>query len=179
MDPFNNLSATAYTANGTNYTILSTTQFRADGGSWSNQLASGADLSEASLEALLVQWSQQMVNQRGFKVAIMPKVLMVGPSDRFVGLRLLNSIQRPFTADNDPNTFKDLGLQLLVMPHLTDDGRWFLLADKKETGLMWWNRRPISMQRETDGLATGNLVIMGSYRSSYGVSHVTGIAGSP
>lgn len=171
VDVFNQATTlTQYTAGGTNFPLLSTVHFRADGGTWSNQLASGADLSIESLEALLNQWSSGMVDQRGRKLAIMPKRLVVGTSDRFNALRIVNSVQRPFTADNDVNTIKALGLEVIVLTHMTDDGRWFLLADIEETGLMWWNRRPISLQRETDGNATGNLVLMASYRESHGAS---------
>lgn len=179
MDLFNNAgTATVYTAGGTNYPLLSATQFRADGGTWSNMLSSGADLTIESLEALLNQWSSGMVDQRGRKLAVQPVRLVVGTDDRFNAQRIVNSIQRPFTADNDPNTIKALDLQVLVMTHMTNDGRWFLLAEKKQTALLWFNRRPISLQRETDGLATGNLVLTGSYRESHGASHVSGIAGS-
>lgn len=179
MDLFNNAGTdTVYTANGTNYTLLSTTQFRADGGTWSNKLSSGADLTIESLEALLNQWSSGMLDQRGRKLAIQPTRLVVGTDDRFNALRIVNAIQRPFTADNDPNTIRALNLEVLVMTHMTNDGRWFLLAPKEETALLWFNRRPISLQRESDGLATGNLVITGSYRESHGATHVSGIAGS-
>lgn len=179
MDLFNNAgTATVYTAGGSNFTLLSTAQFRADGGTWSNQLASNADLTIESLEALLNQWSSGMLDQRGRKLAIQPTRLVVGTDDRFNALRIVNAIQRPFTADNDPNTIRALNLEVLVMTHMTNDGRWFLLAPKEETAILWFNRRPISLQRESDGLATGNLVITGSYRESHGATHVTGIAGS-
>jgi phage major head subunit gpT-like protein len=179
MDLFNNAgTAVQYTANGTGYPLLSQVHFRADGGTWSNQLSSGADLSIESLEALLNQWSSGMVDQRGRKLAIQPVRLVVGTDDRFNAQRIVNSIQRPFTADNDPNTIRALDLQVIVMTHMTNDGRWFLMADKKETAVLWFNRRPISLQRETDGLATGNLVLTGSYRESHGITHPTGVAGS-
>lgn len=137
MSTFNNLSATAYTAGGSNFTLLSTAQYRVDDGTWSNKLASGADLSIESLELLLTQWRTGMLDLRGRKIATEPRVLMVGPTDRWVAERIVNSTQRPFTANNDTNTIRSLGLQVAVMTHMNDDGRWFLLGEKEQTGLQW------------------------------------------
>lgn len=138
MKTFNNLGATAYTAGGSNFTLLSTGQFRNDDGTWSNKLASQSDLSIESLELLLTQWRTGMLDLRGRKIATEPKVLMVGPTDRWVAERIVNSTQRPFTANNDTNQpIRNLGLQVFVSTHLTDDGRWFLLGEKEMTGLNW------------------------------------------
>jgi phage major head subunit gpT-like protein len=158
MGTFNNLGATAYTANATAFPLLSTAQYRIDDGTWSNKLASGADLSIESLELALSQWRTGMVDLRGRKLATEPRVLMVGPSDRWVAERIVNSTQRPFTANNDDNVVRNLGLDVLVMTHLTDDGRWFLLGEKEMTGLNWFNRRNIQMQRQTAGDGSNNIV---------------------
>jgi phage major head subunit gpT-like protein len=178
MDLFNSLSATAYTAGGTNYTLLSTTQHRADGGTWSNRPTVAADLSIESLEALLTQWRTSMVDNRGRKIAPLPKVLMVGPSDEHIARRIVESDKRPFTADNDTNTIQKYGLRVQVMDHLTDDGRWFLLADKRDTGLVWNSRAPLSM-RKRDDPRTGNLMFISRFRASWGTVHVYGLMGSP
>ena len=172
MTTFNNLSATAYTAAGSNFTLLSTAQYRTDDGTWSNKLASGADLSIESLELLLTQWRTGMLDLRGRKIATEPKVLMVGPTDRWVAERIVNSTQRPFTSNNDTNTIRSLGLQVAVMTHMTDDGRWFLLGEKEQTGLQWFDRVPISMQRQTAGDGSGNMIMISRARWSSGVSHV-------
>lgn len=116
MTTFNNLSAVAYTANsGATFPLLSTAQYRIDDGSWSNKLASGADLSIESLELLLTQWRTQMVDLRGRKIATEPKLLVVGPTDRWIAERIVNSTQRPMTGNNDTNPIKSLGLQVAVM----------------------------------------------------------------
>lgn len=177
-DTFNNSSATQYTAGGTNYPFLSTSHYRQDGGTWSNKLSSGADLSPESLEAALTQWRTGMVDQRGNKQMIPVKWLVVGPSDEWIAKRILMSTQRSFTADNDINPVKDLNLQLKVLTHMTDDGRWYLGADKPNHALMWFNRRPVTLETETDGSGTGNKIMVGTYRISFGASHPTGWFGS-
>lgn len=177
-DLFNNLSDTVYSAGGSNYTLLSTAHYRIDGGTWGNRPTTAVDLSQESLEAAVQAWTTTMLDQRGRKLDIEPAVLMVGPSDRFLAQRLINSIQRPFSADNDINPLKGIGLRIHVAPHLTDDGRWFLLAPKEQTGLVWFKRVATQMKRYPDP-ATGNERFVSRYRESHGTPHPTGIYGSP
>jgi hypothetical protein len=82
------------------------------------------------------------------------------------------------SADNDVNVLRDEGLEVFVATHLTDDGRWYLIADPADTSLTWFNRRPVTMDRETDGTGSGNYITVASYRASSGVTGPTGIFGS-
>ena len=179
MDLFNSLSATVYSAGGSNYTLLSTSHFRIDGGTWSNRPSVAADLSLESLELALASWRTGMVDQRGRKIGIRPKILLVGPSDESVAKRIVYSTQRPFGNDNDPNVYiKEHNLQVMVSDYITDDGRWFLLADKRNTGLCYNMRVNKEMERRDD-TRTGNMLMVGRYRESHGASHVHGVYGSP
>jgi hypothetical protein len=179
FDFWNNLSATVYVAGGTNYGLLSTTHFRADGGTWSNRPAVATDLGLESLETFLTSWRTGMVDQRGRKVTIRPEILMVGPSDEWTAHRLLESDKRPFSADNDVNAVKERRrLQIFVADFMTDDSRWFLLANKRMTGLRY-NLRAKREMRRRDDPRTGNLLMVGRYRESHGASHVYGIYGTP
>jgi len=179
MAMFNDLAATLYTADGTNYTLLSTTQFRADGGTFQNRPTIAADLSLESLEAAIILWNTDMKDQRGRKINAMPKYLLHGPSDMFMAHRILKATKRPFTSDNDPNSVADLfDIEPLRSNFLTDDGRWFLLADKSKTGMVWFNRRQLRFRQETM-VESGSDLFVGSYRSSSGATHPLGIFGSP
>lgn len=176
---FNSLSDTIYSAGGSNFTLLSTAHFRIDGGTWSNRPTVATDLSIESLETALSAWRTGMVDQRGRKLGIRPRVLMVGPSDEFVAKRILNSDKRPQSADNDPNVVKtERDLEVMVCDYLTDDGRWFLLAEKNQTGLCYNMRVNKEMERRDD-TRTGNMLMVGRYRESHGASHCYGIYGSP
>jgi phage major head subunit gpT-like protein len=179
FDLFNNLSATVYTAGGTAYTLLSTTQFRLDGGVWSNRFTTPTDLSIESYETSLSNWRTNMVDQRGRKLTIRPETLMVGVSDEFNGHRILMTDQRPFSADNDVNAARARrSVELFVADFMTDDTRWFVLANKRYTGLRY-NLRARREMRRRDDPRTGNLLMIGRYRESHGASHVYGIYGSP
>jgi phage major head subunit gpT-like protein len=178
MDLFNNLTATVYSAGGSNFTLLSTSQFRADGGAWSNQLSGGADLSIESLETLLTQWRTGMLDQRGRKMNEPPATLLVGPSDEWIAHRIVMTDKRPESQLNDVNVVKARrNLTVEVSDFMTDDGRWFLLARKERTGLRYNDRRPNTMRRRDDP-RTGNMLMVASYRESHGASPVYGIMGS-
>ncbi len=176
MNLFNNTAATIYSPlEGGNYPLVATNHYRIDGGTWSNKLASGADLTIESLEQGLTQWHTGQLNLRGMKLAIEPMKLLVGPSDRFTADRLVNSIQRPGTANNDVNTQPVRNLEVHVLTHMVDDGRWGLLADKDITGIYWFNKRPITVRRETVGDGSGNMLMTCSARWSSGASHPWGV----
>lgn len=161
MDLFNNLNATVYTAGGTAFTLLSTTHFRVDGGSWSNRPTNPVDLSIESLEAALTQFRVGQLDQRGRKQTIRPTVLMVGPTDEWIAERIVSTPQRPGGNDNDINAVKERRqLQVFVADFMTDDSRWFLLAPKEQTGLVYFDRAPTEMRRRDDP-RSGNLLMIG------------------
>lgn len=179
MSPFNDLSATVYTADGTNYTLLSTSHFRIDGGIWANRPTTAVDLSAESLETALVSWRTGMLDQRGRKTAGPPAVLLVGPSDEFMAHRILMTDKRPGGNDNDVNATKARrDLKIIVSDFMTDDGRWFLLAPKERTGLVYYDRTAKEMKRRDDS-RSGNMLMIGRYREAHGFVHTFGVFGSP
>jgi hypothetical protein len=179
MTLFNSLSATLYTAESTNYTLLSTTHFMAGGGTYQNRPTIAADLSLLSLEAGLILWSTDMKDQRGRKINTLPKYLLHGPSDMFMAVNILKSEKRPFTADNTVNAVTNIfDIEPLRSNFITDDGRWFLLAAKEQTSMVWFNRRKLRFRNETL-VDNGADVVVGSFRASSGATTPLGIFGSP
>jgi len=180
MDLFNSTltSGTVYTAGGTNYSLLSTSHFRADGSTWSNRPTNDLDLSIEALEFAIGHWMVNMVNQRGQILRMPPVLLMVGAADWALAKRLVNSLQRPQGADNDKNVIRDLDLEVLVHPLLTNDGRWLLFGPKRSLGLTYFERyKPNVIQLPVGD--NGNYRAMGFYRESHGASTVSGVWGSP
>jgi phage major head subunit gpT-like protein len=178
MDLFNNLSNTVYVADSTAFTLLSTSHFRVDGGTWSNTFEDPADLSLESLELALTQWRGGMVDQRGRLLTVQPEILMVGRSDEWVADRLLMTEKLPESNRNDRNSVRARrNLRLFVADFMTDDGRWFLLAPKSRTALVYFPRVATQMRRRDDPV-TGNMLMVGRYRESHGASHATGIWGT-
>ena len=111
------------------------------GGTWSNIISTAADISEAALEQAYIDMSA-WTNDRGLKIAVKPKALLIAPANIFDAARILDADGRSGTADNDPNVLKNKSIipQTIVNHYLTDSDAWFILTDVSD-GLKYWERR--------------------------------------
>lgn len=179
MDLFNSYltSGTVYTANSANYSLLSTSHYRADGGTWSNRPANDMDLSIEALEFMVGHWMVNQVNQRGQVTMHKPELLMVGAADWALAERLTEPGRRPTSNDNDKNVIAGVIKRVIAHPLLTNDGRWIVRGPKEKTGLNHFMRRKPNVERWPDG-DNGNLRMVGLYREVHGATHVRHIWGS-
>ena len=149
------------------------------GGSNSNRPAVAADLNETSLEAAVIQiagWT----DERGLLIAAKPRKLVIPPNLQFVATRLLDTVGRVGTADNDINAIRNNGSipeGYTVNHYLTDTDAWFLMTDVPN-GLKHFVRTPMSTSMDAD-FDTGNSRYKARERYSFGVSDPLGIFGSP
>lgn len=119
-------------------------------GTQSNELATPADLSEASLEDLCIQIMQAQ-NSRGLRIPIKPKKLIVSSYNHFNARRLIESAQTPGSANNDKNViggmFKD---GLVTWPFIDDDpDAWFVQTDCPR-GMMHFKRKAGAFAQDND-----------------------------
>lgn len=149
------------------------------GGTNSNRPTTGADLNETSLEAAIIQiagWT----DERGLLIAAKPRKLIVPPALMFVSERLLKSVLRTSTSDNDINAIYNLSSVpegYCVNHFLTDTNGWFLKTDVPN-GLKMFERVTLKTSAEGD-FETGNMRYKGRERYSFGYSDPLGIFGSP
>lgn len=148
------------------------------GGTWSNVLATAADISEAALEQAYIDMSA-WTNDRGLKIAVKPKALLIAPANIFEAARVLDSDGRVGTANNDPNVLKNKGIipQTIVNHYLTDSDAWFILTDVQD-GLKYWERRGDSFDMDND-FDTENAKFKASGRYSFGWTDPRCILGTP
>jgi hypothetical protein len=179
MDLFNStwVSGTAYTAGGSNYSALSTTHFRVDGGTWSNKFAASTDLSYEALELAIQHWMVNQKNQRGQIQLGMPSTLLVAPGNAMLARRILNSVKMPQSADNDTNEVRDIISEVIEHPLLTNDGRWALMAPKAERRMPYFDREAPNIEQWPDG-ENGSLRFVGFYRESHGLVDPSGLFGT-
>ena len=172
---------TLYTAEGTNFPLLSAAHFLKTGNTWSNRFAVPTTLDIVSLESGLNSYRTNMVDQRGRKVSVNPKYLVVGVDNQMVATRLLGSQFRPGGDANDVNAARELypDLEPLVLDHLTQNGAWFLWAAPANHEFVYWDREGFNTKMETPGDGSRNLLHAGFYRSSHGGATPTGAFGSP
>lgn len=114
------------------------------GGTWSNELATGADLSETALEDLLIQIAGA-TNDRGHPIKIMPKSLIVHRNEWFNANRILKSTLQNDTANNAVNAIKVTNAlpEGVKMNHYLASDNWFVRTNCPMGALLQWRERPV------------------------------------
>ena len=164
---------------GDGVALFSTAHPTALSSNFSNRPTVGADLNETSLEQGIIDIAA-FIDERGLKVALTARKLIVPKELQFTAERLMKSTLRTATADNDVNAIKSMGLipeGYAVNHFLTDVNAWFLITDAPN-GLKMFERSPIRTAFEGD-FDTGNVRYKARERYSFGWSDPRGIYGSP
>jgi hypothetical protein len=120
-------------------------------GTVSNQLSTAANLSQTSLEQMLIQ-IRQAVDNNGKKIRLQPTKLVVAPGNVFQAEVLLKSVLRTGTANNDINPIKSIGLLpegASVISRLTSATNWWVETDAPE-GMKLLMRRGLEKTMEGD-----------------------------
>jgi phage major head subunit gpT-like protein len=111
------------------------------GGTFANELAVASDLNQAALEQMAIDISN-FTDDRGLKIAVMPKKLLVPPSLMFEAERILKSSLEYDTANNAINALKSKNIfpeGIAINHYLTDTDAFFILTDAE--GLVYQERR--------------------------------------
>lgn len=147
-------------------------------GTFSNELATPADLSEASLEDILIQISTA-TNSRGLQIGLRGQKLIVPPQEQFTAERILKSTLQNDTANNAINAVRSMGMlpQGYVVNHyLTDSDAWFVKTDAPD-GMRMFTRTPFEFGQDND-FDTKNAKAAGYERYSLGWTDPRGMYGS-
>lgn len=146
-------------------------------GTQSNELATPADLSEASLEDLGIQ-IMNATNSRGLRIALSPKKLIVPAALYYDAKRIIESELQNDTANNAKNI---VGLEykgaLVCWKFLTDTDAWFVQTDCP-AGLTHYKRRAGAFASDND-FDSSNAKAKFTERYSAGHSDWRGIFGTP
>ena len=159
--------------------LIATDHPLANGGTFSNELATAADLNETSLEQSLIDIAA-FVDERGLRIAIQGRKLIIPKELQFTAERLMKTPLRVGTADNDINAIKNMGMipeGYRVNHFLTDTDAYFIMTDAPN-GLKHFVRSPIKTAIEGD-FDTGNVRFKARERYVFGFSDPRGIFGSP
>ena len=119
-------------------------------GNMSNELATAADLSEASLEDLTIQ-IMDAKNSKGLQIALQPKCLILPTALVYEGQRILKSIGRSSSADNDLNALNSLNVlpEVFVNNYLTDSDAFFIRTNAPQ-GMCWFDRNAVEFSKDED-----------------------------
>lgn len=175
----NNGYDTAYPGGDTK-PLFSTTHPTKSGTDGSNRLATPADLSETSLEDMLILIGQT-VDDRGIPMALKVKKLHIPIQSQFIARRLLGGDERPGTAERDINAVRQMGILnangVCMSHYFTDPDQWFLSTDCAD-GLKYIERVAMKTGMEGD-FETGNLRYKARERYVTGWSDWRGAFGTP
>lgn len=173
-----NRAFTSTYAGGDGKEMLATNHPNVTGGTWANKLSTAADLSEAALEQACIDL-MKFTNDRGLRINVMPRKLVIPVDLKFVAKRILESDRRADSANNDLNALRQLGTfnEVVVTPYLTSAQAWYILTDVKD-GLKHFERRApdFSMDKDFD---TDNAKYKATRRDSFGWTDPKGVFGSP
>ena len=149
------------------------------GGTFANEPSTAADLNETSLEDALISIAG-FVDERGLKIALRGTKLIIPRQLQFTAERLMSSVLRPATSDNDVNAIKSMGMLpqgYTVNDFLTDTDAFFIMTDTPR-GFLHFERTPLSTNMEAD-FDTGNMRYKARERYSFGFSDPRCVFGSP
>ena len=148
-------------------------------GTFSNELATPADLNETSLEQSMIDIAG-LTDERGLKIAARATKMIIPSALQFTAERLMKSQQRVGTSDNDINALASMGMVsggYSINHFLTDPDAFFLITDVPN-GMKHLERAPLTTKMEGD-FDTGNVRYKARERYVFGVSDPRGIFGSP
>ncbi len=149
------------------------------GGSFSNELATAADLSEASLEQCLIDIAG-FVDDASLKMQARGRKLIVPRQLEFEAQRILHSEYQNDTANNAISPIvkgKYLPDGFCVNHYLTDEDAFFIKTDVPN-GMKHFVRRAMMLDNDTE-FDTDNMKFKASERYSFGWTDPRGIFGCP
>jgi len=173
---YNRAQTAGYTG-GDGVTLLNSAHPNVAGGTFSNVIATAADLSEAALEQAVIDIAG-FRDDRGLLIAAKPEKLVIPYQLQFEAKRILGADGRVGTDLNDPNVLKDMGIfsNVVTNHYLTDPDAWFILTNIKD-GLKYFERRGDQFEMDND-FDTENAKFKATARYSFGWSDPRAIYGS-
>jgi hypothetical protein len=142
---------TSYTmSGGDGLPLCSTAHIKGpSGGTYANRLTVDADLSEASLEDMLILIGKA-TDAKGLQIALRALCLVIPVDLEFEATRILKSNLQSGTANNDLNAIKEMGAfskGMVVNHYLTDVDAWFIKTDAPK-GLRHFNRESAAFDQD-------------------------------
>lgn len=148
--------------------LISTAHPTVMGGTVSNRLAVDADLSEASIEDMIIQM-MGATDDLGNLINLMPKCLIVSRNEWFNANRILKSVFQAGTGNNDINVLHATNAipeGIFLNHYLTAAHAWFIRTNVMN-GMKMYQRVPISFEQDND-FDTGSAKAKSRERYSFG-----------
>ncbi len=149
----------------------------------SNVLPVASDLSESSLQQARYLFSTTFIGDTGIIYKMSPRKLLVHPSNEAYAEELVGSSLKPDSNDNNINSLKRHGIEVISSPHLTDEDAWFLLAESGDglgQGCVIVEREGIVTKAggPSVGFMNDSVLYKSRYRENMGWVHPYGVIAS-
>ena len=173
---YNRAFTSTYTG-GDGVALIANNHPNIKGGTWSNLIATAADLSEAALEQACIDIAG-FTNDAGLLIAVRPETLVIPRQLIFEAKRILGSDGRVGTDNNDLNAIRTLGsVPTVVTNHfLTDTDAWFIKTNV-QNGMKYMERRADAFDMDNDW-DTENAKFKATARYSFGWTDPRALYGS-
>lgn len=157
--------------------LCATDHINVAGGTWSNELATAADLSEAALEQAVIDIAG-FTNDRGLKIAIKPQCLIIPRQLMHEAAKIMKTEYEVGTANNTVNVVRSMfPMGHKVNHYLTDADAWFIKTSAPN-GMKYFERRGETFTTDGDW-ETDNAKFKATARYSFGWSDPRAVFGSP
>lgn len=175
---YNRAFNASYTG-GDGVAMIVTNHPNAVGGTWSNRLATDANLSEAALEQAVIDMGKY-TNDRGLRIAVMPKSLHIPVDLQFEAERIMKSQYRIGTANNDVSALVSMGKfpgGVKINHYFTSTTAWFVRTQVQDS-MKYFQRRDDNFE-EDNSFDNETAKFKASARYSFGWTDPRGIYGTP
>lgn len=175
---YNRAFNTAYVG-GDGLCLLNSAHLNVAGGTYSNILATAANLSEAAVEQALIDL-RKYTDDRGNRIDCQPKGLILPVDLEFEAERIFKTPGRIGTPNNDINAVKSIGRfpdGIVLNPFLTSSTAWFIRTDVAE-GMKHFKRRAMEFTTDNDW-DTENAKFKCTERYSFGWTDPKALYGTP
>ena len=143
--PWNSAFVTTYQTTADGLAWCSTAHLNTTGGTYSNALSPGVDLSEAAIEDLTIQIMQTQ-NDRGNLISVMPRSLHISVNEWYNANRIMKSVLQSNTANNNINVLKATNVfpEGIKMNHyFTNAHPWFIRTNVPDGLMFFWRTKPM------------------------------------
>jgi phage major head subunit gpT-like protein len=173
---YNNAFTAGFTG-GDGVVLCSTAHPNVAGGTQSN-VGTAATLSEASLEAMVIAMGK-WTNDRGLRINVMPKTLIIPVDLEFEANRILGTEYRVVTSNNDINALRTLQKfpgGIAINHYLTDTNGYFIRTNIPD-GMKHFEREADNFSEDND-FDTTNAKFKAYGRYSFGWTDWRGVMGN-
>ena len=157
--------------------LLATDHPNVAGGTYSNELSTAADISEAALEQAVIDL-MKLKNDRQLNIAVLPQSLIV-PVDLWAEAeKILKTTTEVGTANNTVNVVRGhFPKGLKVNHYLTDTDAWFIRTNVRDS-MKYFVRREDTFDMDDD-FDTDNAKYKATFRCAFGWTDPRGLFGTP